>query len=193
MTKYLRQRGDIAELEFVIKAIQNNLQVSKPLMGFLHYDYIVDCFGQLARVQVKATSRYEYGYKVAVSYGATKIPYSPNEIDYFAIYIVPEKIWYLIPVDVLGGTKNITLQPDSEKCKFSKYKENWNIILPPRKYVIPKKTRKRAIGGIYETKTNSGVRYRVKYRNIYRRFQDKKEAEAFLEDLRKKAAEDYED
>jgi len=193
MTQYLRQRGDVAELKFVVRAIENNLQVSKPLMGFLHYDYIVDCFGELARVQVKATSRYEYGYKVAVSYGATKIPYSPNEIDYFAIYIVPEKIWYLIPVDVLGGTQNITLQPDSENCKFSKYKENWNIILPPRKYIIPKRSKRKAMGAVYETTSKSGVRYRVKYRNIYRRFQNRKEAEAFLEDLRKKAAEDYED
>jgi len=151
MTKYLRQTGDIAELKFVVKAIENNLHVSKPLMGFLHYDFIIDCFGQLARVQVKATSQYDYGYKVHVSYGTTKTPYSPNEIDYFAIYIVPEDLWYLIPVDVLGGTKKITLRPDSEKCKFSRYRENWNVMLPPRKYIIPKKGKSRAIKHLQRT------------------------------------------
>ena len=57
LVKTLREKGDIAELKFLLKATENNLIVSKRLMGLLHYDFIVDYFGELSRVQVKATDR----------------------------------------------------------------------------------------------------------------------------------------
>ena len=48
-----RRTGEIIELKFAVKAFENGINVSKPLLGDMPYDLITDCKGELSRVQIK--------------------------------------------------------------------------------------------------------------------------------------------
>jgi len=182
-----RKQGYLIELQFMLRASENDLHVSRPLREGLRYDLIVDYYGELSRVQVKSTSLEQCnGYRIVTSSGREKTPYSVNDIDFFAIYLIPADLWYLIPVDIINGRKNITIKPEIPDCEFIKYQENWKLIKPYRKYVIIKGKRK-VIGGIYP---NHRGGYQVRYgRKITKSFTKKEDAENFLTDLREQTNE----
>jgi hypothetical protein len=57
------------------------------------------------RVQVKSATRYlDTRYRVK-STGASGKVYTAAEIDFFVAYIVPEDIWYIIPIAAIGRRK----------------------------------------------------------------------------------------
>jgi hypothetical protein len=148
-----RRTGEIIELKFAVKAFERGINVSKPLLGDMPYDLILDHNGELLRIQIKSSNYNDYGYKVLTSHTGTKQPYTENEIDFFAIYIQPIKIWYLIPVDAIRGRKTIKIMPERESCEFKKYRENWELIKPPRKFIVlQKKKISLKVGYIKEVK-----------------------------------------
>ena len=94
--------GELAEAEFIVRAMHNGLSVSEPRGDNQKYDFIIDNGSKLFRVQVKSTNTYiekKDCYQLGTAYGSeSKSLYSNKDIDFFACYIAPEKLWYIIPV-----------------------------------------------------------------------------------------------
>lgn len=125
--------GDVAEMSFMLRAKKSGFAVLTPYSSGSTYDLVVDSNGKLSRVQVKATNTVhstnisDY-YRIVCSHGsAGKKLYTKEMIDFFAFYIMPLDLFYVIPVGLIT-TKNIKLYPDKSNHKYSKYLENFNIL-----------------------------------------------------------------
>lgn len=121
-----------AELRFQCEAVERGLTVSVPC-GEQIYDCIVDNGTQLFRVQVKSTSRERFEkkdkFRVLLTSGNAKRPYTSQEIDVFAIFIIPLKIWYFVPQSVVDGRIHLALHPLAKTCPVKEYQDNWDIFL----------------------------------------------------------------
>jgi hypothetical protein len=57
-------------------------------------------------------------------------PYRREQVDFFAIYVIPEEVWYIIPSEVATRQKyNILLAPQRKKQKYTPYIEAWHLLL----------------------------------------------------------------
>jgi hypothetical protein len=97
--KTFKQRGEWVELQFMAAAALHGYRVLKPWGDNLEYDFVVEHGGNLLRVQVKGfTARKGGGYLCRLRHGGSGLQrYRPNDVDLFAIYILPAQTWYLIP------------------------------------------------------------------------------------------------
>jgi len=102
-----KERGEWVELQFMSKAAQHRLAVTKPWGDTRSYDVGIEHAGTFLRVQVKSTTaRSGCGYTCAfIPHQQRKSDYSLDEIDLFAAYVIPEDVWYLIPAAVLLGKR----------------------------------------------------------------------------------------
>jgi hypothetical protein len=83
----LKRRGEIAEIAFLLKAISLGFGVAKPWGDSDRFDFILTCRHLLWRVQVKS-AWCGPPYRIKGS-GVSNIPYTVNEIDFVAGYIIP--------------------------------------------------------------------------------------------------------
>jgi hypothetical protein len=82
--------------------------------------------GRIKRVQVKGTDcREGDGYSCHLA-GRKLKTYTVKEIDYLAIYVLPEDIWYIFPAKKLMGQCSVMVSPHSEESPHKRYKEAWN-------------------------------------------------------------------
>ncbi len=57
---------------------------------------------------------------------AKLLPYTKDQIDYLAAYIIPEDVWYIIPAEKIAGRKNLYFNPRRRNCSpWDKYCEAW--------------------------------------------------------------------
>lgn len=127
-----KRRGEMAEAAFLHKASRLGFGVSKPWGDSEPYDLIVDSGAKLWRVQVKSASRpNEYGgYMFRATGSDTRKKYSLKEIDVLVAYIVPEDLWYVVPVTVFREIKGIKLYPMPRKrrSRYEVYREGWQFL-----------------------------------------------------------------
>jgi hypothetical protein len=131
-----KQRGEWVELLFMAAAYLHGFRVLKPWGDSWEYDV-----GRLIRIQVKSTSvRNGTGYfcQFRRNYLIEK-PYSLNELDLFAAYIIPEKVWYIIPASVILTPTiktAITVCPmtalKKDRYKYEHYREAWDLLKKSR-------------------------------------------------------------
>lgn len=125
----MKHQGDTAELLFMIMNHRLGYTVLKPFGDNAKYDIVVDIGKELQRIQVKSTSRKATDnrmdcYNCVVCSGAkNKQPYSKKDIDYIAIYVIPEDVWYKIPIEEVKG-KTVKLYPHREPQRdtYEKYR-----------------------------------------------------------------------
>ena len=129
-----KRRGEAAEASFLERAIHLGLQLAKPWGDSAPFDFIVIGETGLHRVQVKSVRtchRRHNSYHVGVGRGQhQKRAYSPQEIDFLAVLVVPQDAWYIIPVRALGGRKTLRLgsgHPHSRRL-FEPYREAWSLL-----------------------------------------------------------------
>ena len=124
-----KDQGDLGELEFTLQAKHRGHYVSKPYSSVTVYDCILDNGYTLYKIQVKTTkSTHRSGYKAAVGRGKHhKEKYSIVDVDFFAIYIIPEKTFYLIPSHEINVT-TLNLYPSNSDHHLDKYKEAWHLL-----------------------------------------------------------------
>jgi hypothetical protein len=135
-TLYSKRKGMMAELIFVVKAASMGFAVSKPYGDSEPYDLIVEQNGRVFRIQVKSvftTSRWGYSISVARNRAHKPIvPYSAQEIDFLAAYVVAHDAWYIVPVSEIAGLAHIRLYPEGAKRQdgalFEKYREAWDLL-----------------------------------------------------------------
>jgi PD-(D/E)XK endonuclease len=135
-TLYSKRKGMMAELIFVVKAASMGFAVSKPYGDSEPYDLIVEHNGRVFRIQVKSvftTSR--WGYSVSVARNRQHkpiVPYSAQEIDFLAAYVVAHDAWYIVPVAELANLSHIRLYPEGAKRQdgalFEKYRDAWDLL-----------------------------------------------------------------
>ena len=126
-----KRRGELIEMAFMVKAVAEGYLVCVPYGDSQPYDFILDSGHQFARVQVKSTERLRKGgYLIGAchfSSGGTKWPYTAREIDYLAVCIVPEKAWYIIPVQAFTPQKWLSFYPHNQgsRGRFERFREAW--------------------------------------------------------------------
>jgi hypothetical protein len=124
-----KRRGEWAELRFQLRATELGLILAKPCGDCAPYDFAVDHHGHFLRVQVKCTV-YHRGnsYKCHLDHNGT--PYTPDQIDFFAAYVIPADTFYILPLPATHNQPDILLTPHSPNSKYSLYKEAWHLLMP---------------------------------------------------------------
>jgi hypothetical protein len=126
--KTYKQRGEWVELLFMTRAAKRGCVVSKPWGDSARYDVGIEQDGRFKRVQVKGTDcREGDGYNCHLA-GPKLKTYTVKQIDYLAIYLLREDIWYIFPAKRLMGQGSVMLSPHSEGSEHERYKEAWELL-----------------------------------------------------------------
>jgi hypothetical protein len=128
-----KERGELAEMMFMVKAAQKGFATAKPYGDSRRYDFIVDVGRSLWRVQVKSSSSKQYGaYMVNMQRHANGevIAYDASEIDFVVAYVMPCDAWFVIPVEAIYGRKSakLCLHGNQRSGKLGKYWEAWGLM-----------------------------------------------------------------
>ena len=127
------RQGEIAELKFEVKALELGFTVLHPYGMDYKYDLVTELNGDFKKIQVKSTAFVPKGkrsiYRCNTSYKKGTGVYTKDHFDFMAVYIFPEDIFYIIPVESLTKVKIILnpRNPDS-KGKYESYKEAWQLL-----------------------------------------------------------------
>jgi hypothetical protein len=148
--KTYKQRGEWVELLFMTRAAKRGYVVSKPWGDSARYDVGIEQDGRFKRVQVKGTDCCERDGYICHLAGSKLKAYTTKEIDYFAIYLLREDIWYIFPAKRLMGQDKVMLSPHTEGSAHERYEEAWRL-LDSRKHVSVR-------GAKAATKTVPGAR-----------------------------------
>jgi hypothetical protein len=125
----VKQRGEGVELNFMARAAERGFQVSKPFGDSACYDVTVEANGRFLRIPVKSTTRRHLdGYTCRLARSHDK-KYERGDLDFYAVYIIPESVWYILPEEVNPrGNGHICLAPKREAEKYRRYKEAWHLL-----------------------------------------------------------------
>jgi len=134
--KSTNQRGEWTEARFMIRACEHGFNVSRPWSGSSRYDFAIELNGEFLRVQVKSTTWTNgAGHKASVCRTRQQL-YTGKEIDFFAVYVIPEDAWYIIPAKVVVRLDSgIYLFPhctSKRKHKYECYFEAWHLLKTAR-------------------------------------------------------------
>lgn len=129
-----KERGEWAEARFLARAAEEGFRVAKPWGDSARYDFAVEREGRFLRIQVKSTtSRLRNGYRCLLQPPQAKENpkklYSAEQVDFFAAYVIPEDVWYILPAAVAVKMRGRAwLFPGSPGHKYEKYKEAWELL-----------------------------------------------------------------
>jgi PD-(D/E)XK endonuclease len=149
-----KRRGEAAEAAFLARATHLGFGVLLPWGESDAYDAAVDSRRRrlLLRVQVKSAGSFNAGYVIKTTRVNGRV-YTLDDIDFLVGYVVPEDIWYVIPVEALGKRTTIKFRPHSRrlvKPMFERYREAWCLLDCPRekrgRNDIPKACRSEELG-----------------------------------------------
>jgi hypothetical protein len=123
-------RGEWAELCFMAAAANHGFRVAKPFGECGRYDTVIERNGVFLRVQVKSTIHRQDGCYICGLRPSNANPYNEGEIEFLAAYIVPEDLWYILPVSVVSPLVGaIWLSPHKVGAKHDRYKEAWWLLV----------------------------------------------------------------
>ena len=124
-----KQRGEWAEMQFMARAAEHGLQVSKPWGDSNSFDCVVGRPGKFVAVQVKSTiAKLESGKGYICSTCSSHKAYREGAFDFLVAYVVPEDAWYIIPAKEIRGLKSISLCTENGEAKYEKYREAWDLL-----------------------------------------------------------------
>lgn len=123
-----KKRGEWAEAQFLAKAEQYGLTVSKPWGDSSRYDFAIEHQGRFMRIQVKSTLAFCYdGYVCTLLSNGSR--YSTDEVDFFALYVIPVDVWCIVPAEIVTQLKKrIMLAPQRKGHKYERFKEAWDLL-----------------------------------------------------------------
>jgi len=111
--------GCYSEYLFAVKAMENNLLVSFPLLNTSVYDCIVDSPNGLLKVQIKGINEKNRKRNRILLKDTSGKYYNKNDVDFFAIYSKERNGFFIIKND--GKIKSFTLGLK----KYSKFFNNF--------------------------------------------------------------------
>lgn len=125
--RHAKVRGEWSELRFMTRAIALGFRAAKPWGDCAPYDVIIEHRGRFCRVQVKCTMQKRWNsYRCGLA--ANGVPYTPEQIDFIAAYVIPTDTWYILPIRVIEGLPEILLNPHRKNAKHNKFKEAWPLL-----------------------------------------------------------------
>ena len=107
--KTCKQRGEWAELCFMARATDRGFNVSRPHGDSASYDVGVEDNGRFTRIQVKSTTFRRKGSFTCNIVGPKRQRYASGKLDFFAVYLVPIDVWYIIPFEIVEGNLSLNL------------------------------------------------------------------------------------
>ena len=130
------KEGEQGELAFLSKASSLGFALSLPYGHMQRYDFLVDRGRNIWRVQVKTTKHMLNGlYLVGVHHRANRSAhtYTASEIDFVAVYILPEKTWYILPVREVTEHRSLLFRPKgyARRDPYAHYREAWHLLRQP--------------------------------------------------------------
>jgi|SRR5579872_1132428 hypothetical protein len=125
-----KERGEWAESVFLARASEHGLPVSKPWGDSRSFDCVVGRPGKFVAVQVKCTVfRNPEGEGYICSTSSSHKLYRKGAFDFFAAYVIPEDVWYIIPAKLILGLKSISLcTGEGGEAKYEEYREAWHLL-----------------------------------------------------------------
>lgn len=132
-----KRRGEVAEAALLAKASGLGFGVARPWGDSERYDFILDSGQHLWRVQLKSTEHYaESRYRVKA--GGSSATYTRDEIDFLIAYLIPENLWYIVPIEAFLGEKNLRFYPHGGgNSQLERYREAWCLMACPVGLLIP--------------------------------------------------------
>jgi hypothetical protein len=133
--KNYKERGEWVEAKFIAEALRHGYKVLKPWGDSKSFDVAVNFGSRIVRVQVKSTTcRVGTGYRCDLEPNRASAPYTLKQLDFFAVCIIPQDAWYLIPARVLVSgdhlKKRLRLFPvrplKTNRYLYEGYKEAWD-------------------------------------------------------------------
>ncbi len=109
-------------------AAERGFSVAKPWGDSARYNVSIEHNGRFLRVQVKCTDRWNGSAYCCLLHTAHQHAYTAAQIDYFAIYIVPDDIWYFFPAKKLIGKTAVVLAPHKKDHKHEAHREAWYLL-----------------------------------------------------------------
>ena len=134
-----KKQGEWAEQVYQVKASGMGLRPCRPWGETAPYDFAVEgLFHHFNTVQVKSVGwtksdrpglYHVFCCRGNVSRGK-RVSYSPEEVHYLAVYLIPEDLWYIIPIRALRGVKGFYLRPKNPRkvSRFERYREAWHQL-----------------------------------------------------------------
>ncbi len=129
-----KQRGELAEIRFMLKAAGLGFGVAKPWGESERYDFVLDTgkdvLARTGKVHVcGARSRYSVNVCRSIA-GRKKTSYTAEEIDILVVYIVAEDAWYVLPVAVVAVRTRLYFVPLGRKRGglYERYREAWDLM-----------------------------------------------------------------
>jgi hypothetical protein len=115
------------------RAAANGFTVTKPWGDSVRYDFAVEKAGQFTRVQVKSTASHDgTSYVCNTVWSGAKGKtrrYARGDVDVFAIFVIPDEAWYIIPMAELERTRaQFYLNPRNPKSRYFRYLEAWHLL-----------------------------------------------------------------
>ncbi|MGB2602794.1 MAG: group I intron-associated PD-(D/E)XK endonuclease, partial [Candidatus Sulfotelmatobacter sp.] len=128
-----KQLGEIAEAEFIAKAVGLGFVVARPWGDSEPYDFIVNPKKSFIFWRVQVKSAHVVGADGGCSFRAhdnNQKSYTAENIDALVAYARPMNAWYVMPVRVVEELKSLMLYPESRKrrSRFEKWREAWEVF-----------------------------------------------------------------
>jgi hypothetical protein len=125
---HCKRRGETVEAAFLAKVCDLGFNVAKPWGESDPYDFIVNAGHSFQRVQVKSASAYKSKQYLVRAQGDATI-YTKENIDFLAAYLVPERLWYVLPVEAFAPRTSLHFNPHGAALgMFEKFREAWCIL-----------------------------------------------------------------
>ncbi len=121
--KTCKQRGEWAELCFMARATDRGFNVSRPHGDSASYDVGVEDNGRFMRIQVKSTTFRRKGSFTCNIVGPKRQRYASGKLDFFAVYLVPIDVWYIIPFEIVESNLSLNLTPEKGTSFSSTWKD----------------------------------------------------------------------
>jgi PD-(D/E)XK endonuclease len=134
-----KERGEWVEAQFIAEALSRGYTVLKPWGDSQPFDAALNFGNRIVRVQVKSTScRAGTGYRCEFERSSRSSPYTPKQVDFFAVCVIPRNAWYLIPAwALLNGDrlKKVSMlyplqQAKAARYHYECYREAWRLLRP---------------------------------------------------------------
>src|SRR5882724_5613933 len=129
-----KRQGELIELAFMYKASSLSFGIAKPWGESGQYDFVVDNGKVLWKVQVKSTTNFDgYGYRLGTywkSIARMHCPYTAEQIDFLVGYVIPEDVWYVLPIGAFTPRKSVTVYPQrsQDNGMYEQYREAWHLL-----------------------------------------------------------------
>ena len=129
----IRQHGDLGEVAFLHKATRLGLMVAKPYGSIYPFDFILQGGQKLWRIQIKSVAYVRkglYSLRVQRNTGGGPVGYRKSEVDFVAVYIIPEETWYILPVRDVVERQCLQFRPTGHPRPdmYGHYREAWHLL-----------------------------------------------------------------